>query len=105
MKISSLSADFTVVIISDLDILSCVHVCGAGGGRGRRGRGRDDDQEEASTRPSGPTTLFDFLTEKIDLPDKKGARIIQLSHGVKMFVTFVMTLFSNVSFISMVEFL
>ncbi|XP_052795129.1 tudor domain-containing protein 3-like [Mya arenaria] len=42
-----------------------------GGGRGRRGR----DQEEtgdASSRPSGPATLFDFLNKKIPIGDTKG---------------------------------
>ncbi|WAQ98956.1 TDRD3-like protein [Mya arenaria] len=41
-----------------------------GGGRGRRGR----DQEEtgdASSRPSGPATLFDFLNKKIPIGDTK----------------------------------
>ncbi|XP_041358609.1 tudor domain-containing protein 3-like [Gigantopelta aegis] len=39
------------------------------GGRGRRGR--DDETEDgASSRPSGPATLFDFLTTKIPVKEE-----------------------------------
>ncbi|XP_071087007.1 tudor domain-containing protein 3-like isoform X2 [Haliotis cracherodii] len=41
------------------------------GGRGRRGRDRDEDEEGgASSRPSGPATLFDFLETKIPVKEE-----------------------------------
>lgn len=36
----------------------------SGKGRGR-GRSRQDDDEDGGARPSGPSTLFDFLESKM----------------------------------------
>lgn len=38
--------------------------CPSGKGRGR-GRSRQDDDEDGGARPSGPSTLFDFLESKM----------------------------------------
>jgi len=40
-----------------------------GGGRGGR-KGREEESSDFGSRPSGPSTLFDFLNDKI--PEPKG---------------------------------
>lgn len=48
-----------------------VVVVESGGARGGR-RGREEDTVDVSSKPSGPATLFDFLNDKIHVPETKG---------------------------------